>query len=83
MPKKLSRIEREMRDHPEKFDFGDFPPLRKITPAQQASYDALAPDWVKRFKKNTAYLRQLEAEQKIVIDAFKANFKAANSWRSF
>jgi hypothetical protein len=51
-----------MRDHPEKFDFGDIPPDFKLTPAQQASYDALAPDWVKRFKKNTAYLRQLGRE---------------------
>jgi hypothetical protein len=47
MPKKLSRIEREMRDHPEKFDYPDFPPLRKLTPAQQARYDAMRPQWAK------------------------------------
>jgi hypothetical protein len=97
MPKKLTKIELQKRLdraavarvrrlielHPEMFDYGDIPPCRPLNPIQEAKMDALAPDWVKRFKKNTAYLRQLEAENQIVIDAFKANFKAANSWRSF
>jgi len=77
MSKKLSRIEREIRDHPDKFDFADIPPDRKKIPAQEKRMDDLAPDWVKRFKKNSADLRRAEAEQQIVIDAFKANFKAA------
>jgi len=77
MRKKLSKIEREIRDHPDKFDFADIPADYKLTPAQKARYDDLAPDWVKRFKKNSADLRRAEAEQQIVIDAFKANFKAA------
>ena len=47
MTKKLTRIEREMRDHPEKFDYGDVPPDRKKIPAQEAAYDAMRPQWLK------------------------------------
>ena len=47
MAKKLTRIEREIRDHPEKFDFGDIPPARKKIPAQEARYDEMRPQWAK------------------------------------
>ena len=47
MAKKLTKIEREMRDHPEKFDFGDIPAARKKIPAQEARYDAMRPQWAK------------------------------------
>jgi len=47
MAKKLSRIEREIRDHPEKFDFQDVPPARKKNPAQEAAWDAMRPQWAK------------------------------------
>ena len=76
MAKRLTRIEREIRDHPEKFDFGDIPPDYKLTPEQQASYDAMAHDWVKRSKRNREHSERTLAENQIVIDAFKANFKA-------
>lgn len=74
MAEKLTRMEREIRDHPEKFDFGDIPRDHKISAAQEAAYDALAPDWVKRSKENRDHLEGLIAKAKIEIDDFKANF---------
>lgn len=47
MARKLSTIEREIRDHPDKFDFGDIPPDRVKIPAQEKAYDDLAPLWAK------------------------------------
>ena len=47
MPKKLSRIERLIRDHPERFDYGDVPPARKKIPAQEKAYDDMEPQWAK------------------------------------
>jgi hypothetical protein len=52
MSKKLSRIEREIRDHPEKFDYADIPPDYKLTPAQKARYDAMRPQWAKDLAGN-------------------------------
>ena len=39
-------IEKEIRDHPDRFDYQDVPDL-KINPAYRAAMDALQPDWVK------------------------------------
>lgn len=47
MAKKLTKIEREIREHPDKFDFGDIPAPRKKIPRQEAAYDALSPQWAK------------------------------------
>ncbi len=47
MAKKLTRIQREIRDHPEKFDFGDVPPARKKNKVQEAKMDAMRPQWAK------------------------------------
>jgi hypothetical protein len=47
MPKKLSKIEREIRDHPERFDFGDVPPDRVNIPAQEKRLDDMRPQWAK------------------------------------
>jgi hypothetical protein len=76
MAKKLSKIQKLMRDRPEMFDYGDCPPNRVLIPAQEKWYDDNAPDWVKRNNENAAYRIQLEAENEIKIAAFKANFKA-------
>ncbi len=55
MPKKLTRIEREMRDHPEKFDFGDVPPARVKIPEQEARYDEMRPQWAKDLAASNGY----------------------------
>ena len=47
MAKKLTRIEREIRDHPEKFDYGDIPPDRKIFPEQEKRLAEARPQWLK------------------------------------
>lgn len=47
MAKKLTRIEREIRDHPDKFDFADIPADRVKIPEQEARYDAMRPQWAK------------------------------------
>ena len=47
MAKRLSRIERDIRDHPEKYDYYDIPLEDKVTPAQQAIYDDMRPQWAK------------------------------------
>ncbi len=47
MPQKLTRIEREIRDHPDKFDFADIPPDYKIGPVEQARDEAARPQWLK------------------------------------
>ena len=52
MAKRLTKIEREMRDHPEKFDFGDIPPDRKIYPDQEKRLDDLRPQWAKDLAGN-------------------------------
>ena len=73
--KNLTKIEREIRDHPERFDFGDIPADRKVSAAQKAAEDALAPDWVKQSKANRDDLERAIANAKIEIDDFKANFE--------
>lgn len=47
MTKKLTKIEREMTEHPEKFDFADIPPARKIYPDQEKRLDDMEPQWFK------------------------------------
>lgn len=47
MAKKLTKIERKMRDHPEKFDFGDIPPARKVHPEQEQWFRDARPQWLK------------------------------------
>jgi hypothetical protein len=61
MPKKLTKIELQRRLdraavarvrrlielYPAHFDYGDFPPDYKLTPAQEARYDAMRPQWAK------------------------------------
>ena len=47
MAKKLTRIERDIAEHPERYDYGDIPRDHKIIPAQEAAYDALRPQWAK------------------------------------
>jgi hypothetical protein len=56
MAKKLTKVEREMRDHPERFDFGDIPPMQS-----GAAWDAYnremgdrEPRWFKEMKKDVA-----------------------------
>ncbi len=48
MAKKLTRIERDIRDNPDKYDFQDVPPARVKIPEQEAAYDALEPEWSKK-----------------------------------
>ena len=47
MAKKLTKIEREMAEHPEKFDFADIPPDRLIYPEQEKRLDDMRPQWAK------------------------------------
>jgi len=47
MAKRLSRIEREIKEHPSKFDFADIPPDYKIGPVEQARDEAARPQWLK------------------------------------
>ena len=42
MAKRLSRIEREIRDHPEKYDYYDIRPDQNLTDAQRAPYEKAA-----------------------------------------
>ncbi len=42
-----ARIRREITEHPEKFDFGDIPPDRKIYPDQEKRLDDMRPLWAK------------------------------------
>ncbi len=42
MAKRLSRIERLIRDRPEMFDYGDIPPDRVKIPEQEARYEKAA-----------------------------------------
>ncbi len=42
MAKKLTRIERLIRDRPEMFDFGDIPADQNLTDAQRAPYEEAA-----------------------------------------
>ena len=72
--KKLTRIQRDIAEHPERYDFGDIPPNRVLIPAQEAAYDALAPDWVKQSKANRDHLAELMAKAEIELEEFKANF---------
>ena len=75
MAKKLTK-QRLIDEKPHLFDYADIPPDYKISPAQQAAYDALAPDWVKQSKANRAHLAELMAKAEIEIEDFKANFGA-------
>ncbi len=47
MAKKLTRIERLIRDHPDKFDFADIPADRVKIPAQEKAMDDMRPQWAK------------------------------------
>ena len=47
MAKKLTRIERDIAEHPERYDYGDVPRDHRIIPAQEARYDAMRPQWAK------------------------------------
>jgi hypothetical protein len=47
MPKKLTRIEREIRDYPERFDYADIPPNRVKIPANEKRLDDMEPQWFK------------------------------------
>lgn len=47
MVKKLTKLQQEMEDHPEKFDFGDIPAARKIYPEQEKRLDDMRPQWAK------------------------------------
>ncbi len=47
MAKKLTKIQKLMRDRPEMVDFGDVPPARKIIPAQEKRLDDMRPQWAK------------------------------------
>lgn len=42
-----AKIRREITEHPEKFDFGDIPPARKIYPDQEKRLDDMRPQWAK------------------------------------
>ena len=47
MTKRLTRIERDIAEHPERYDFQDVPPDHREIPAQEAAYEALRPQWAK------------------------------------
>ena len=47
MAKKLTKIQKLMDEHPEKFDFSDIPPDRVLIPEQEKWYDDNAPQWAK------------------------------------
>ena len=47
MAKRLNRTQRKIRDHPERFDFGDIPSDQRISLSQRKAYDALRPQWAK------------------------------------
>jgi hypothetical protein len=55
MAKKLTKVEREMRNHPERFDFGDIPPMRSgaAWDAYNREMDKLEPAWAKAMKRAT------------------------------
>ncbi len=46
MDKRIAEVRREMRAHPERFDFGDLPDL-DLRPALQEQSDRMRPDWLK------------------------------------
>lgn len=42
----IERLRREMREHPERFDFADLPP-GQLTAAQKRQAEESSPDWLK------------------------------------
>jgi hypothetical protein len=42
-----AKIRREIKEHPEKFDFQDVPPARKKIPEQEAWFEEHRPQWAK------------------------------------
>lgn len=46
--KRSAKLQREMDEHPERFDFGDIPPDRVRIEANEASIQAGKPQWLKR-----------------------------------
>lgn len=46
MNKSIAKVRREMREHPERFDFGDLPSA-ELTKAQKDSADRMRPNWLK------------------------------------
>ena len=48
MTRKLSKVDREIRDHPERFDFGDVPPMGSLTPEHARQLDERRPDYIKK-----------------------------------
>lgn len=44
---KLSKIQRLIRDHPERFDFSDIPADRVKIPEQEKRMDDMRPQWAK------------------------------------
>lgn len=45
MDKRIAKVRREMREHPERFDFGDLPNL-DLRPALREQSDRMRPDWL-------------------------------------
>lgn len=48
MSKNKDKIKREMREHPERFDYGDIPDLDAVSKQHQKDLRAIAPEWVKK-----------------------------------
>jgi len=46
MDMRIAKVRAEMREHPERFDFGDLPPA-ELTQTQKESADRMRPDWLK------------------------------------
>lgn len=51
MDKDIAKVRKEMRDHPERFDFAGLPPGVELTPGQLAEAERLTPDWLKEMIK--------------------------------
>lgn len=47
MAEKLTRVQRDIRDNPDKYDYADIPLPRKRTAAQEKLYADMRPQWAK------------------------------------
>ncbi len=48
----VAKVRKEMREHPERFDFADLPPGVELTAGQLAEAERLTPDWLKELIAN-------------------------------
>lgn len=55
MARRPNKTEREIAEHPERFDFGDIPPARKKVPAQEKRLDDMRPKWAKDIAESARF----------------------------